>query len=186
MIDSIDWKSLAKQLGSTVPGGEASGNKKARRAIEILIGEPAIRASVDHYIAGAPGSELARSVLWLLRPWSAMVYCHDIWKSSASIEARRSAVELLRVVADHRALVWDQQFLADEDEAIQICGAGVLDQLLWSYLVSPEEAEPLMACAENHITIAVRERAEFNRGYLQTRAESTDRASQGGAGEEDH
>jgi hypothetical protein len=175
MIDSIDWKALAKELGSIGPGGEVSGSNKARRAIEILIGEPALRASVDHYIAQAPRSELARSVLWLLRPWSAMVYCHDIWKSSASIEVRRSAVELLRVVADHRALIWIEQFLADQDEGIQICGAGVLDQLLWSYLVSPEEAEPLLVCAENHITAAVRECAKFIRGYLRTRLESEPR-----------
>lgn len=172
MIDLIDWSALANQLGLLTPTGETSGRDKAMRALEILIGEPAIRASVNHYIANAPGSELARSVLWLLRPWSAMAYCHDIWRSSASIEARRSAVELLRVVADHRALGWVEHFLADEDYAIQAWGVGVLDQLLWSNLVSLQEAEPLLVCAENHTTPAVRERAEFIRGYLRTRADS--------------
>jgi len=172
MIDTIDWSALANQLGSLTLEGERSGSEEARRALEILIGESAIRTSVDHYIAQAPGSELARSVLWLLRPWSAMAYCYDIWRSSTSIEARRSAVELLRVVADHRALGWVEQFLADMDEVIQIWGAGVLDQLLWSYLVSPEEGEPLLVCTENHNNAAVRERAEFIRRYLRTRSDS--------------
>src|SRR5262245_48164111 len=172
MLNPIDWSALANQLGCLTPAGETSGNDKARQALETLIGESAIRASVDHYIARASGSELARSVLWLLRPWSAMAYCHDIWRSSASIEARRAAVELLRVVADHRALGWVEHLLADEDEVIQTWGVGVLDQLLWSYLVSPEAAEPLLACAENQATATVRNRAEFIRGYLRNRADS--------------
>jgi len=171
MISPIDWSALANQLGCLTPAGETSGSDKARQALELLIGEPAIRASVDHYIARAPGSELTRSVLWLLRPWSAMAYCHDIWRGSASIEARRAAVELLRVVADHRALGWVEHLLADEDEVIQHWGVGVLDQLLWSYLVSPEEAEPLLTRAETHSAATVRERAEFIRGYLRSRTD---------------
>jgi hypothetical protein len=170
MLDPIDWTTLVKQLGLLANGGEMSSSGDARRALEILIGEPAIRASVDHYITRAPGSELARSVLWLMRPWSAMVYCYDIWKSSRSIEDRRTAVELLRVVADDRALNWVGQFLEDADEPIQIWGAGVLDQLLWSNLVEPEEAELVLVRAENHSSAAVRERVGFIRGYLRGRA----------------
>ena len=170
MLDPIDWTTLAKQLGLLANGGEKSSSGDARRALEILIGRPAIRASVDHYITGAPGSELARSVLWLMRPWSAMVYCYDIWRSSPSIGDRRAAVELLRVVADRRALNWVGQFLEDKDDAIQAWGAGVLDQLLWSNLVEPEEAEPVLVRAENHSSAAVRERVGFIRGYLRRRA----------------
>jgi hypothetical protein len=177
MIDEIDWSALANQLGLLRPGppdnpaarSESSGNGPAMRALEILIGEPAIRASVDYYITHAPGSELARSVLWHLHPWSAMVYCYEIWRSSRPIEDRRSAVELLRVVADRRALGWVGEFLADEDADIQGWGVLVLDQLLYSGLVA-EEAEPLVVGAETHPNPEIRERAKILRGYLRASA----------------
>jgi hypothetical protein len=182
MTDRIDWSVLANQLALLTPATpsgrdghtERSGSDAARRALEILIGEPALRASVDYYITGAPGSELARSVLWLLHPWSAMAHCYEVWRSSPSIEDRRSAVELLRVVADRRALGWVRDFLEDQDEIVQAWGAGVLDQLLWSNLVSVEEAEPLLVSAECHANPAVRQTAEFVRNYLQSRAEKAE------------
>jgi hypothetical protein len=182
MIDQIDWPALANQLGLLRSGSphdpgaryESSGSDPARRALEILIGEPAIRASVDYYITYAPGSELARSVLSLLHPWSAMAYCYEIWRSSSPIEDRRRAIELLRVVADRRALGWVGEFLEDPDDGIQEWGAGVLDQLLWSNLVTEEEAEPLLANAEKHPNPQVRRRAEFIRGYLRARAQPGD------------
>ena len=50
-------------------------------------------------------------------------------------------------------------------------GSGVLDQLLWSELIVPDEAEDLLLTAEQHENKAVRERAEFVRGFLRGRME---------------
>ena len=166
MLDPIDWTALAKQLGLLTETGEQCSWTDVQRALEILIGERAIRASVDDCIAGAPGTLLASEVLMLLRPWSAMVYCYDIWKSSRPIEERREAVRLLRVVADHRALSWVGEFLDDQDESIQSWGIGVLDQLLWRNLVLPEEAESLLVRAEGHANPVVREKTEWIRSFL--------------------
>src|SRR5215204_2222574 len=130
MKEQIDWQALASQLGTLREDGESSGNHKACEALEILLGEDNLRRSVDYYISGRPGSELARSVLWQIHPFSAMRYCYDIFKSDLPVEFRRSAVELLRVVADKRAVHWIDEFLNDNDPEIQSWGAGVLDQLL--------------------------------------------------------
>jgi hypothetical protein len=167
----IDWEELASRLGLLTADGESSGSDQARRALELILGEDALRASVDYYLAYGRGSELARSVLWQLHPWSAMSYCYEIFKGPHAIETRRTAVELVRVVADRRALPWISEFLADKDADIQAWGVGVLDQLLWSELIKPEESEDLLRAAEQHANEAVRERAEFIRGFLHTRAE---------------
>ena len=169
MKEQIDWQALASQLGTLREGGESSGSQKACEALEILLGEDNLRRAVDYYISGKPGSELARSVLWHIRPFSAIRYCYDIFKSNLPIEVRRSAVELLRVVADKRAVDWIDEFLNDEDADIQAWGAGVLDQLLWSELVEPEDVEYLLAKAETHSNIGVRDTAEFIRDFLKTR-----------------
>ena len=176
MKEQIDWQALASQLGTLREGGESSGSHKACEALEILLGEDNLQYSVDYYISGKPGSELARSVLWHIRPFSAMRYCYDIFKSNLPIGVRRSAVELLRVVADKRAVDWIDEFLNDDDLEIQSWGAGVLDQLLWSELVEPDDIEHLLAKAEAHSNIGVRETAEFIRGFLTKRQSQNEAA----------
>lgn len=174
MKEQINWKELAIQVGSITENGETSGNQFALKALEVLLGENNLRLAVDYYITGRPGSELARSVLWELRPSSAILYCYDIYKSDLPVEVRRSAVELLRVVADKRAVSWVEEFLKDDDAEIQRWGFGVLDQLLWSYLVEPEEVEFLLHEGETHPNIQVRERAEFIRSFLKDRLSDDD------------
>jgi len=166
MSDSrqIDWGSLANDLSAIrhdPDGGrtESGGRALALVAIERLIGPDRLAAAVDHYVAGLPGFELARSMLWVIHPWSAMLRCREIFACAEDINERRAAVELLRVVADERALPWVGEFLADPDLEIQAWGIGVVDQLLFSALVDAESCEPLLALARSHENPQVREAA---------------------------
>lgn len=172
MTGPIDWEQLARNFGLLSEGGEAGSSDDARRALEVIIGESALRDSVEYYIAGGPGSELARHVLWQLRPQSAMNHCYEIFKSSRPIYERRMAVELVRVVADRRALPWIKEFLTDPDVGIQLWGVGLLDQLLFSRLVEPLDAESPLTMAEAHSSNGVVETALFIRGFLRARAEA--------------
>lgn len=87
-------------------------------ALELMIGEEAIHQAMDYYVAWKPEAELARNVLWRLRPWSVMQRCYEIYHFSADIEQRGVAIDLLRVVADERALDWIEEFLADPNDGI--------------------------------------------------------------------
>lgn len=171
MNDRIDWEGLAEQLGLLTETGEQGSSEAAKGALELIIGEAALRASVDHYLAERPGSELARHVLARIKPGSAMTYCYELFRGADRLEDRRAAVELLRAVADRRALPWVAEFLADDDTHIQSWGIGVLDQLLWSNLIEPDEAEALLQEAEDHSNEAVKERVHFIREYLLERAQ---------------
>jgi HEAT repeat protein len=166
---TIDWHGLASDLGTLRPDGESGGSDLAQLALQRIVGEDALCAAVDHYVASLPGSELARSVLSLLRPWSAMRRCLEIFDSSADVEDRRSAVELLRAVADRRVLDRVADFLADPDEGVQVWGAGVVDQLLWCDLASAVECAPLLEAMQRHPNERVREQTEFIRSYLASR-----------------
>jgi len=165
---------LARAVGAiseTEHGSTESGSREtARRALELIVGEDALRSAVDHYVRLEPGAELARMVLWQLHPWSAMERCYEIAKTAPSVEERRAAVELLRVVADRRALPWVGELLGDDDAEVQIWATGVLDQLLWSELIEPEEAEDLLRAAEQHTNPSVPERAAFIRRFLADRS----------------
>jgi len=176
----IDWAKLAVRLGLEAPFGEyCCGGEDAQRALEVIIGEDTLRGAVNYYVSANTGkdthtgSELARSVLWQLRPWSAMCRCYEIFNGTHPVETRRAAIELLRVVADRRTLPWIPEFLRDDDPHIQAWGIGVVDQLLFSGLVEPEEAEEILRTAEQHSNESVRERAELIRGYLLSRADPT-------------
>lgn len=170
MPNAVDWKTLAEQVGTLRDNGEVGDASYARQAIEILLGEEILRQAVDYYISGEPGSELVRYVLWQIHPWSAMNHCYHIYKSDADIEKRRLAIELLRVVADRRAMEWITEFLEEADPQIQMWGAGVLDQLLLSGLISEEEAEESLEKAEKHANPSVREIADSIRERLRRSA----------------
>ena len=167
--EPINWELLARQLGSLTTNGEVGDSGVALKAIELLIGEDRLRSTVDYYLEGRPGSELGRFVLWRIHPWSAMRRCYEIYHSDADDESRVSAIELLRVVADNRALSWVEEFLADPNPGIQFWGAGVLDQLLWSSLISPEAGEAYLRKVEEHPSEQVREQGVFIRDYLRSR-----------------
>jgi hypothetical protein len=152
---AVDWRSLAIEVGALAekPGGanlECGSSRMAQQAIETLIGVENLQSAVDYYISGQPGGELARHILWQLHPWSAMQHCYNIYKSSCDNDARITAVELLRVVADARALTWVSEFLADPEPGIQFWGIGIVDQLLFSRLIEPEDAADIISQAVFH------------------------------------
>jgi hypothetical protein len=168
MTDSaarINWEKLAEELGTlerTSDEGriERGSSDLARRALELIVSPASISATVDDYVSGAPGAELARSVLWLLRPPSAMARCWEIYRCETEIWKRRSAVELLRVVADERVLPWIATFLKDEDAEIQSWGIGVLDQLAFSKGIDREQCAAILEQARLHQNSQVRTKAE--------------------------
>src|SRR5262245_34932900 len=115
----IDWKGLAEKLGTLREDGETGGDHLARQAVVELLGEESMRNSVRYYVDYLRGFELARSVLWLLRPAVAREECYRIYKEDPDIDRRRAAIELLRVVADRTTLPLVEEFLGDPDPGIQ-------------------------------------------------------------------
>jgi hypothetical protein len=159
--EPIDWERLAAELGtirdtSAVSRTETGSFELARQALERIIGPERFAEAVEHYVSFRPGFELARSVLWSVRPWSAMAHCHAIFDSDSNLNRRRAAVELLRVIADRRAVVWIDEFLADPDPEIQVWGIGVLDQLIFSALVDESACARVLSHAERHANPEIR------------------------------
>jgi hypothetical protein len=165
----IDWETVARQIGALrtdergVVTGEQGGSALAREALCLVLGADELRRAVDYYVGGEPGAELARSVLWLLRPWEAMDRCHEIWADRdggpGDAERRRRAIELLRVVADRPVLPWIPGLLADDDPVIRDLAAQIVDQLVFAGLVDAEEVAPVLSLVEAHPDEAVRDRA---------------------------
>jgi hypothetical protein len=153
-VQGIDWSELARDLKMVHSGS----THNAKRALEVVLGDGNLRAAVDTYVAFGDGAELARSILWHLHPWSAMQRCHEIYQSGAEIRERRRAVELLRVVADRRALPWIRQYLDDPDPEIRAWGIGIVDQLLFARLVEQVQCAELLAYARQHTDPAVRDK----------------------------
>ncbi|MDA3646778.1 hypothetical protein LZ318_41280 [Saccharopolyspora indica] len=164
--EPIDWQALAEGIG-TDPN--RSGDRTARRAIAFLLGDEAIRRSVDWYVEGLPAAEHARSVLRLLQPDAARSRCLEIYRTDPDPERRRCAVELFRVVATADDLPLVGEFLADADPGVQLWGIGVLDQLLFGGHVDADDAEPFLQVAEQHSHPQVREKHADLREHLAER-----------------
>ena len=163
---AIDWNALAGAIGADPDSG---GDRIARRAVAHLLGDEAMRQAVDWYVDGRPAAEHARSVLWLLHPPAARERGLEIYRDDPDLTRRRLAVELLRVVATGEDLPLVAVFLADADAGVQNWGIGMLDQLLFSGLADPEDAEPHLRAAEDHVSAYVREKAAEVRAYLADR-----------------
>ena len=166
MKEKIDWVSLGKQVATGGGNLESVSTQDAQRAIEILIGEENLREAVDYYIDGKPGCELARFVLRQFHPWSAMEYCYEIYKANENPERRMFAVELLRAVADKRALKWIDEFLEDDNLQIQVLGIGILDYLNLKNLIILDDVEEILSKADEHSNLGVRETAQMIRKNL--------------------
>lgn len=88
-----------------------------------------------------------------------MKYCYEIFRSSRSLVDRRSAVELLRVVADRRVLNWIPEFFNDPDPDIRAWGIGIIDQLLFWQLLDDEDVQPILEAVLEHDDPHIREQA---------------------------
>lgn len=98
-----------------------------------------------------------------------MEECYKVFRTHPDIQYKRDAIELLRVVADRRALNWIPDFLNHEDLSIQCWGIGIVDQLFYSELCYEEEIEELISIGINHENPYVHEKSE----YIQSMIEST-------------
>ena len=172
---SIDWQALAQRLeklnkdGALVDGVSVDRDSE-KRAIEISLGEDDLQTAVDYCVSDKSGSQFARSILQQLHPWPAMQRCYQHFLEGDA-ETRRSAIELLRVFADHRVLPWLDEFLDDTDPLIQYLGTEILDQLVWSGAVKDKECVDLLAKIREHPNAEVRAMASLiwspphNRAY---------------------
>jgi len=160
----IDWRHLAEVLGTitwTESGhNELGGEKVARDALTRFVGDNALREAVDLYVTFAPGFELARSVLRLLKPTAAMVRCRQIFRESDNEEQAASAIELLRFIADKRVLDWVPEFLASDNRSVKIWGIGVIDQLWMDGEIDPGEGWDLLDEALSDPDPIIRENAQ--------------------------
>ncbi len=159
--EGFDWKDLAEEVGSltgpvTAEGWtETGGTEIACRALELLLGAALVRSAVDHCMAGEPGAAVARSVLWHVHPWAAMLRCREIYADSG-MPTRLRAVELLREFADRRVLPWIPQFLDDANDDVQVAGAGIVEELLAEGLAERAECHDLLARLAGHPNRGVR------------------------------
>jgi hypothetical protein len=169
MSSTYDWHEIAKAIGSINELSESGGDSEARRALITIVGEENLIGAVDYYVTASQGSELARSVLRMLKPFSAMQRCYEIYTRDSDIEKRRSAVELIRSISDRQAAHWISEFLSDPDTEIQTWGGSMVDQLLWDQSLSAEEATPFLEAMKDHPNPQVKERHSFIEEFLRDR-----------------
>ena len=162
---SIDWHDLAKMLGTiteTATGwGESGGTDVAIQALTHILGDEESRNAVDYYVSRQPGCEMAKSVLQLLKPASAMDRCHEIFLAKQDDDAVSFAINLLQYVADARVLDRVPLYLASDNDGAQYWGVGIVDQLVSFGGVELDEAMPVLRLALDHPSDNVRERAQW-------------------------
>jgi hypothetical protein len=148
-VETIDWRDLADTLETITLSeqghSERGGTDVAKSALTLILGDAALRDAVDFYVAGGPGSETARSVLWMLRPPAAMERCREIILTSDDEQEAADAANLLQVVADRRVFDWLPELLASRNPGVRAWTVGIIDQLvIMTGEIELDEAMPLL------------------------------------------
>ena len=174
----LSWEEIARKVESESGGhetivrvegtsvSESGGAGLAKKAILILLGNDPVIHAVDSYVARDLGSELARSVLRLLRPTVAMDRCYQIYKSSNDLWTRRWAAELLGGLATSHAVDRMKELLIDKDEHIQLVAASAVTSMILDEFVTEDEALDLVETLEKHPHKLVKQRAVESRKYF--------------------
>ena len=160
----VDWSALAQQMGTVrvIDGGRAErgGTAIGYDAVARIVGEDVIVSAVEHHLTYELGSELARSVLMVLRPYVAMERCLEIFRTSEDSETKASAICLLNYISDRRVLEWLPEITSSADPAVRVWAVGVIDQLLiMQNEIELEEAMPFVTALLNDPDAGVGERA---------------------------
>jgi len=155
-MTEINWKELACKVGAVTPEGEVGGTEYARKALVEILGEDLIIGAVRAFLALESGSELARNVLWVLRPDCALRECFRRFSESQDVEERRLSVALIASIPNRLAVEWVQEFLDDKDSEIQSWGATVLLNLVFEDQVEEDEVRSLISVCERHQNETVR------------------------------
>jgi hypothetical protein len=168
----IDWLWLAREVGSVEENRSVRGGTRvAQLALEKILGPANIREAVNLVLTDAPSAELVSSVLTHIHSAEATRLAYAAYKASTGQRAR-DAVGLIARIAHPMALAWVEEFVADEN--VIGWGTTLLDQLLWTHAVDPDdpEVQRLLSWIANHSDSRIREHATFMQNYLATGADA--------------
>ena len=76
------------------------------------------------------------------------------------------AVELLRAIANKRAVKWVDEFIDDQAPQIQVLGMGILDYLNLKRLIILKDVEGILSKADKHSNPGARETAQMLREQI--------------------
>ncbi len=139
-----DWGLLARVIGSPENQG---GDYIARLALARILGDEEIIRAVHTYVSWGPGFEVARSVLWFLRPRTASLECERIFRDSHDLQERRNALELVRGIRDASVLDWLENALRDPDQGVRNWAIDVLRYLGYGGMIELTHVERHLAVA---------------------------------------
>jgi len=129
----INWHKLASDMElitETKHGrSERSGTKVAMEAIVKVLDDQFIIDTVDYQISNQAGSELARSVLMLLRPKIAMQRCWQIFESTNNEQTASFALFLLRDICDESIFGKVSQLINNENALFRLHAIHIIDEL---------------------------------------------------------
>ncbi|WP_299112174.1 hypothetical protein [uncultured Winogradskyella sp.] len=158
-----EWSQISELIKKT--DSKLTQDGKSKFAIELFLGKPWIKNTVDYIIQLKPEWNLAVNCLRILESEYATDYAYQIYKNSINKEDCRFAVLIIKDIAHPKSIDWVAEFLNDENVAD--FGLGVLDQLLWTEKIEPNElTESLLNLATEKRNGGLVEKVEFIREYL--------------------
>ena len=148
--NQINWHKLALKLETitdTENGySEVGGTKIAETALTEILGDEFVIQAVDYYVTRSPGSELARSVLMLIKPKIAIQRCWEIFDSYIDKQQQYNALSLLRDICDISVMERIPELFSHNDHRVRMAALALVDEL--SVIREVMELEDAMQCCK--------------------------------------
>jgi hypothetical protein len=124
------WDQFASELGFASQSGRVfDGGRNARIAVAALLGDDVLRDAVESVVSLDRGSDLAYSVLSLLKPAVARDHCLAIVRHDPDSERRAFAASLFKDVSTLDDLPVVAELLEHPDPDVQVWGVSLLQVL---------------------------------------------------------
>lgn len=149
MSEPVDWVALAYRLGTITDteGGYSGhgGTEVATKAVVDLLGAEVILSAVDAVLAMDRGSEVARSVLRLLKPEVARQRCLEVINGPSRDAAHWEAGHLLSDLCDRDWQPFYEAMAQHSDSAIRGLSMKLLENAVFAGWVEVSEAIELLS-----------------------------------------
>ncbi len=89
-----DWETLSKKLGVLQANGSELYTGQSMQALEEILGDEWIEHSIDYFIEGGKGNELAIKTVRRIQSNKAAAYAYKIFAENRNIDTRKASLAL--------------------------------------------------------------------------------------------
>jgi hypothetical protein len=138
---TTNWEELSRKLGVLQPdGGEFYTTANSAQALEEILGDEWLKHTLDTFIEGTPGNELAIKTLRFIRTEKAAKMAFEIYRKNKETDTQKARLAIWALSDIRMPICMDyvEEFI--QNQAFEGNAIGLLRNLVYENVIEYEEA----------------------------------------------